>query len=223
VIRIVLVNESNSGVADAELEKIAWACELQLHTDLPALYGREASITRRLQGLRVLCAHRVEARADDWRVELDPLEAYKESGAFHAVRDGVPFAKIKPDASKPALGRASRLFSHECVELVCSPRCDVIIETTKLGPVMFEPCDPCQYLCYAIDGATVSSLVGARWYMPHLSAQALGAEDLYDCTGAITEPFQMWPGGYVDRVVDGRWVRDRCERPTPSTIFHAPE
>lgn len=106
--------------------------------------------------------------------------------------------------------------SHELLEIACDPEGERKVAGESLkdstdpadltplarpyrtvqGPVSYlvEICDPCQApeFAYMIDGILVSDFVTPRYYDPRRTECGC-----YSFTGAVGEPLQILPGGYI--------------------------
>ena len=207
--RIVLGNHEASGLSDADVARIALACELQLQLDVCRLYR---NIDRRIE---VRAAHEVDVRPDDWLIDVDPHYDWSSrpvpQNAFHAVNDaGVPYGKINPGRQKRNMSRFESLahsWSHEVVEITVDPYLEVI-EQPDGSCVEAEPCDPVADVSYLIDGVPVCNLVGPAWFSPWLARFMPGFPDQLDVCGVLSRPGELRPGGWINRLIGGQWYRD---------------
>ena len=194
-IRMLLVNDPNSGIADAELEPIADACEQQLHIDLPATFPQGSGFERRLVGLRVECAHRVAPRSDDWRCEILPGYGFPKpslggSAGRHSVR-GTPSAPLPFAVVDPMWAAClSATISHELVEVLCNPYLLEHVRFSDGTALSYEPCDPVACDWYERDGVKLCNIVTASWY-------GIPGVDRFDHMGLLSAPRQVRPGGYA--------------------------
>ena len=192
-IRIVL--ESNGDVPEADLDPIAAAVERQLHVHVPVAFPTGSDALARLEGLTVVCAHRVTLRTSDWICYVDRGWRRYHPGrpdtvGFHSVcptRDGViPFAAVNPEN-----GRLSTAISHEAMEMLGRPLLAEYVTLPNGSRWAFEVADPCARDEYELDGVWVSNFTTARyWNLP-------GDDRRYDHMGLISGPFELRPGGYT--------------------------
>ena len=218
-IRLVLVNDSNSGVTDGELEAIADACEEQLLVDYPPAAPLKAEIMQRFDGLRVVCAHRVSSLTSDWNCYIEAgfsnhprntrymtgiqtpgggsliITGIHSAAGFHSVQHGLPYAVADSTAPKPV----SVTVSHELIELIGNGFLYEHVPTPGgIGPdgtvLQFEACDPVDCDAYRINGIAVSNFVTARWFgLPCMSRR-------FDRNCRLSKPFELFHGGHIPRL-----------------------
>jgi len=132
--------------------------------------------------------------------------------AFHITEDGQPIAFVE------AREGWSLAASHELLEVVCDPygktkvsgrsiadtaTADQLVGDSDAHPqsqgqvaYLLEICDPCQTSTYTVNGFEVSDFVTPQYYAPDYADDPRQA-GRYSFTGAITEPLQLLPGGYI--------------------------
>lgn len=128
-----------------------------------------------------------------------------EASGVHEDKNGQPFALIEMSDSW------SLTASHEMLEMLCDPFGKRIIpgESPKRGQgrveFLVEVCDPCEGDQFAY---TVNDILVSDFYTPHYFDPIAAEGARYSFTGALTEPRQVLPGGYLswhDPVSDHWW------------------
>lgn len=113
---------------------------------------------------------------------------------FHLDEQGQPYAIVQYSNSW------SLSASHECLEMLADPYGNRLVAGPSLkrehGRVQYllGICDPCQgaELAYTVNDILVSDFCTPHYYEP---VRING--ERYSYTGAITEPRQVLPGGYI--------------------------
>lgn len=129
------------------------------------------------------------------------------AAGIHEDKDGHPFALIQYS------DRWSLTASHECLEMLIDPGGNRVcagespMEGQERVEFLVEVCDPseAEAFAYAINGVTVSD-----FYTPQFFAPVAAPGMRFSFTGAIGEPRQVLPGGYLswhDPVTD-HWFQE---------------
>ncbi|CAG4913825.1 alkaline phosphatase family protein [Paraburkholderia saeva] len=196
--QISVVNRTSS-IAEREMHRVVRAINRQIAEDFEpywAFGGRlrvegPAGKTADLQQLD-------ELRGDAILYVLDSADANDALGYHDRNLSGIPYGFVFLDLCKSLGDDWSTTLSHEALELVGDPQCNLLVQ----GPHpevpdrtvyhFFEMCDAVQSQCYEIDGVSVSNFV-----LPHYftAGEQPGARNDFCGTGLAS--FGVNPGGYI--------------------------
>ena len=197
LIQVGLVDQTGE-IKGTLLQATAAALNIQVNRDLPQFWNVQASVSYLPSASRI--------PAGVWPVflvkSLPPGE-----GGFHLDKHNQPFAKViaTPDSEDWTLDA-----SHETIEMLVDPYGNRLQNSTsieiKAGKIqdgtgefayLVEACDPCEAdrYSYAIQGVAVSDFLTPHFYDP---VKTPGTR--YSFTGAIEQPRQILPGGYISWV-----------------------
>jgi hypothetical protein len=88
--------------------------------------------------------------------------------------------------------------SHECLEMLADPFGNRLVAAPHpTNPdervrYLLEVCDPCQAICYPVNGIQVSDFYTPRYFDPVRNPAAF-----YSFTGALQRPLDLIDGGYI--------------------------
>ena len=123
---------------------------------------------------------------------VDVLESDDISGIHLAAITRQPFSLAS------ASGAWTVTVSHETLEMLADPYGNRLVAAvdpvtrTKRVNYLLEVCDPCLATYYTVNGLPVSDFYTPRYFDP------VRIESVrYSFTGAIEEPLQILPGGYL--------------------------
>jgi hypothetical protein len=198
---LALVTDQSSLPASA-LAVVASALQTQVVRDFAPRWRITAGITV-FPSLDAIDQH---PGADDiWpMIVMDDIPV--NAAGVHLDRDGHPFALIDYDDT-PAWTLTA---SHECLEMLGDPLGNRLRSAPSIKPgqgrvrYLVEVCDPSEAdaNAYEIDGVTVSD-----FYFPSYFRPTAGPGTRFSFTGAIHQPLQVLPGGYLSWLdpATGRW------------------
>src|SRR5439155_15221952 len=112
----------------------------------------------------------------------------------HSDKDGQPFALVRFNEGWPLT------TSHEIIEMLGDPFGNRLIagQSKKSGQgrveYLVEVCDPSESSDYAY---TVNGIAVSDFYTPNYFDPVKAQGVRYSYTGALTEPRQVLPGGYL--------------------------
>jgi hypothetical protein len=182
----------------ADLPDVAAAVQRQLTEHVAPIWGVHATISAFPSLERVPTSY--------WPVIVSDRYRFPQLG-FHAF-DPQPLALIK------YTGSYSQGVSHEAIEMVVDPDGErmAAAKAPTRGPApvqyLLEVCDPSEghEYGYCIDGILLSD-----FYTPHFFEDEFRPGVPYSFTGAVKEPLQVLPGGYLTwRDPDtGDWSQNR--------------
>ncbi|MFI5280839.1 MAG: hypothetical protein ACHQU1_10105 [Gemmatimonadales bacterium] len=175
-----------SHIGMSELMKVAAALQKQASRDFAPIWGVKATVN-------------AFQKLDDVPVGYWPvivMDNIQQSGAggVHLDRNGQPYALVQYDDAW------SLTASHETLEMLADPFGSRLQASQSLkagqGRVEYlvEVCDPCEApgYAYSVNGVTVSD-----FYTPHFFDPVKSPGVRYSYTGAVTEPREVLPGGYI--------------------------
>jgi hypothetical protein len=181
--QLALVSEVES-VSPRWLTRVAGALQKQVMRDFNPIWGVQATVD-------------AFASLDDVPLGYWPLivvEDVKDAAGYHTDKNGQPFALIE-------YGRSwSLTASHECLEMLADPFGNRLM--AGLSPMdgqgrvefLVEVCDPPEDQANAY---RVNNVLMSDFYTPHFFDPVAVSGVRYSFTGAITEPRQVLPGGYL--------------------------
>jgi len=196
-IKVVLVDTTGTVKPDT-MAAAAEALNVQVTRDLPQFWNVNATVSYRPdpnsipQGM--------------WPVQL-VKELPPPEGGFHMTNHNQPYAKVivTPDSDDWTIDA-----SHETIEMLVDPYGNrlqtsnamtiskgQIVEADGKYEYLVEACDPCEAnnCAYQIDGTMVSDFITPSFYEPAVTSNAR-----YSFTGALKNPRQILPGGYISWV-----------------------
>jgi hypothetical protein len=185
---IALISTSEAVPADLA-SAIAAAVQLQISRDFAPIWGVSATVSYfpSLESMPV----------GYWPVTISDQIADPNAGGFHLDQNNQPYASIL------AAGDVSLEVSHECMEMLVDPQGNRFVSGPSLinpqAPVNYlvEVCDPCEDEAYAYQ---VNGLPVSDFYTPSFFDPSIVAGNTYSFTGAVTQPRQILPGGYISWV-----------------------
>lgn len=119
------------------------------------------------------------------------------AGGYHTTSSGQPVAVVRAD---PDISILCQTCSHEMVEMLVDPFGSRFVPGDSPKPdqgrvnFLVEACDPSEAATY---GYTINNLLVSDFYTPHYFDPTRSDGVRYSLTGAITEPRQVLPGGYL--------------------------
>jgi hypothetical protein len=192
-VAITFVNQSGL-ISDAEIERIARACNTQLQNDVARAWGISNPLT-------------VTARPDPRAYQFTFVDEIPEAPgalAYHYVdaNTGMPAGKLGVKVTLDAGVTVSSTASHETVELQCDIFCASWSYSDRLAClVATEACDPVQSQSYHIDVdgtlVEVSNFVTPYYFTDDSLGHPL------DHLKSLTQTFAIATGGYQMQVKAG--------------------
>lgn len=182
----------------SDLMMVSAAIQKQVTRDFGPLWGLQATVSAydRLEDVPL----------GYWRVTIveDHPDIPEGASGIHLDDDGQPFALV---LARQGWGITT---SHEILEMLADPygkrlvAGDSPIEEQGRVRFLVEVCDPSESneFGYWIDGVLVSDFYTPNYFDP------VGTSGVrYSFSGAITEPRQVLPGGYLSWMYDGNWYQ----------------
>lgn len=174
---IRVINHS-SLVTDAEYKAVVAAQQLQVSRDFAPLWGKDAKVRT---GKR--------ARAGEWRFVLaDTIDAAGALG-YHTVRGVTPCAIIDVKLCQQDGVSWSSCLSHEVLEALADPFCNLTWPYPGGKAVAYEVGDPVERDGYFINGVQMSNFVTPAWFK--------GGAGPYDFLKVLSAPLTLSHGGYI--------------------------
>jgi hypothetical protein len=187
VIKIAILNESTV-VTDAEVQACVNALAVQVARDFFPWWGLMAQLNFHPSKI---------APPNTWQlIVLDDSDQANALGYHELTAGGLPLGKIFARTDQQAGTSWTVTASHELLEMLADPNIELAAEQdSTAGAISFysyEVCDAVEAdnLGYKINGVLVSDFVFPAWFQ----AAAPGPRDL---VGAVTQSFQLAPGGYI--------------------------
>jgi hypothetical protein len=203
LIQVGLVDKT--GEIDPDLiHAAAAALNIQVNRDLTQFWSVQATVSA--------LASPTKIPAGVWPVflvkSLPPGE-----GGFHLDKHNQPYAEVIASSKSTEWTIDA---SHETLEMLVDPYGNRLQNSTsieiKSGKIqdgtdqfgyLVEACDPCEAdpYAYPIQGIAVSDFITPRFYDPVVTPGTR-----YSFTGAIKQPRQILPGGYIS------WVNHQTDK-----------
>ncbi|CAG4923301.1 alkaline phosphatase family protein [Paraburkholderia gardini] len=196
--QISVVNRTSS-IAEREMHRVVRAINRQIAEDFEPYWAFGGRL--RVEGPTGAAADLQqlnELRGDAILYVLDSAGSNDALGYHDRNLSGIPYGFVFLDLCKSLGDDWSTTLSHEALELVGDPQCNLLV----LGPHpevpdrtvyhFFEMCDAVQSQCYEIDGVSVSNFV-----LPHYFTAGEQAGARNDFCGTGLASFGVNPGGYI--------------------------
>jgi hypothetical protein len=120
--------------------------------------------------------------------------------AYHEALSGMPIAKVFVHTDLQAGSSLSVSASHELVEMLCDPACNLTATDTNGIVYAFEAADAVESTTFKLAGFDVSDFVLPAYFDPHTPS---GAQ--IDYCKVLSAPFSLAPGGYASICQGGNW------------------
>ena len=193
---IAIVNESGD-VEAGRLERVRRVLQEQVDRDFFPLWGWRA---------KLVVASRKPPRGA-MQIWLKGKPDPDDEGAFgyHFI-DGHPITYVfTRDEKDQRVDDYATTLSHEVLEMIADPGVNLYADGYYISKskrhyrawVPYEVCDPVEETLYEIRGVKVSDFVVPEWFEPEREP---GSMD-FSFRGAVTEPFELAPGGYMEAVL----------------------
>jgi hypothetical protein len=171
-------------VGVGELTRVAAALQKQVTRDFTPIWEIPATV----DGFATL----EDVPLGYWPVIV--VRDVQDAAGVHLDRNGQPYALVEMGSSW------SLTASHETLEMLADPFGNRLIAGPSPRPgqgrveFLVEVCDPSEDDRYAY---TVNDVLMSDFYTPHFFDPVRGEGLRYSFTGAITEPREVLPGGYL--------------------------
>jgi hypothetical protein len=192
---LALVTET-AAVSSSELTRVAAALNKQATRDITSFWGVQATVDA--------FANLEDVPLGYWPMIVRDDIGVPGAAGIHLDEDGQPFALIQHSNSW------SLTASHEAVEMMVDPLGNRLIA----GPSLKEDQGRVEYLVEVADpseaaefGYTVNDILMSDFYGPEFFDPVADPSVRYSFTGAIKEPRQVLPGGYISwhEPISGHW------------------
>jgi hypothetical protein len=201
-VHVALVDLGGS-IDAADLATVAGALNEQVQADLAPAWHVAATV-----------GYYPAVPAHTWRIELQHGIDAKDAAGYHSDENHQPFSRVDLDA-----GNWTVTTSHELVEMLCDPWGSRMHTAAALPgwrgssprvTYLLEPCDPCERVAYPVGGVELSDFVLPGFYRSSRRGSVSG----YSHTGALTEPLEILPEGYISFMdpADNRWWQRFVDR-----------
>lgn len=194
-IQIALISQT-SQVRQNELNLIAAAIQKQITRDFSPIWQIAANISAFSELSEVPLGY--------YPIIIKENINYPGAAGIHMDRNGQPYALVQSSENVPLT------CSHECLEMLVDPFGNRFIASQSLMPTqgrvnyLEEVCDPSEDIEYAY---TVNGIVLSDFYTPNYFDPVVSKSIRYSFSGAITQPKQVLPGGYISWLepISGEW------------------
>ena len=189
------LTDTTGSVDAATLASVAAAINTQVTRDLPQFWTVQASVQ--------VLTDPASVPAGVWPVQI-VAQLDDNAGGYHLADNNQPYAKV---LYTPGSDEWTVAASHEVIEMLVDPYGNKLQAAAAMQIVngaivpadgqfeyLVEACDPCEAdaYTYQIDTVRVSDFITPSFY----DAQSV-TNARYSFTGAITQPMQILPGGYI--------------------------
>jgi len=199
--QLALVSESKMA-PHGDVLKVSAALQKQATRDLGPIWDIAATVDafEKLEDVPV----------GYWAMRImDDIQVDGAAG-IHEDENGQPFALITASSS---LDTWSLTASHEAFEMLVDPFGNRVIAGDSPKPdqgrasFLVEVCDPSEAADYAY---SVNGILVSDFYTPNYFDPVKAAGVRYSYTGALTEPRQVLPGGYLSwqDAASGHWWQE---------------
>jgi hypothetical protein len=193
--QVALVSETDDAPS-REVARIAAALQKQVTRDFGPIWDIPATV----DGFATL----EDVPLGYWPVIV--VSDVRGAAGVHLDRNGQPFSLVEVGTSW------SLTASHETLEMVADPFGDRVVAGRSSKPgqgrveFLVEVCDPSEAEEFAY---TVNDVLVSDFYTPHYFDPVQRPGVQYSFTGAITEPRQVLPGGYLSwhNPIDDHWYQ----------------
>jgi hypothetical protein len=195
----------NYSTTTSEAEVAAWAaaCEKQMADDVAPTWRLPAP------RLQFVPTHGPFPAVDAWMVVADDAQHRYGLGWHDLGPNGEPVGYVLTEYSRGLRQSASRVFSHEVIEMCVDPRAE---RTVQVGGVLYmvEPGDilSLDQQGYEVDGVLCSGFAHPSYYL-------LEAGPRYDSGGYLTSPCPTMIHGTMLMYWQGAAWQQRLLAPTP--------
>jgi hypothetical protein len=213
-IQIEVINESTV-LKDSDAKAAVDALQKQVSNDFFPVWGLDASVN--------FVSRNAPVSADAWQlVLLDNADQAGVLGYHDVTANGLPLGKVFAATDLQYGSSWTNTLSHEALEMLADPDINltVLVDDTRDRRgwlYAYEVCDACEAdnLGYEIDGVLLSDFVYPSWFESFRAPSSAQ----FDHMRAISEPFQLAPGGYISvlRVGNARGWQEITARSEPYT------
>jgi hypothetical protein len=203
---ISIINHSNGGVTDEELQAVIRAINRQISEDFAPYWS--ISATLRLEGRSVEtpdALQMADLRGDAVIYLWDQADVEGALGYHFQNNRGIPFGFVFTEIARQIGEPWSVTLSHEALELLADPETNLLVmgpHPTEDRDVFhwYEMCDAVQAEAYTVDGVAVSNFLLPLYFTGTRDTDEVGARN--DFLGRIyggntLKSFGINPGGYI--------------------------
>jgi hypothetical protein len=193
MIKVALVSQTRK-ISHVELRHVAAAFDRQVREHFTPLWHLNAQVKAfRKPG---------DVPTDHWPVTIrDQIEA-EGAISYHSVNKGRPFVEVSYTLAEQYASKWTFSASHDLLEMLVDPNANRTIKAPAIVPgknydvtYPVQVCDPCANARYGyeIEGVLVADFTTPDYWLPRSRKKGK-----YSFTGALTRPFQVLPGGYLN-------------------------
>ncbi len=189
---------------DSEVQSVIRAVNRQIREDFAPAWDMMATLRLEGHGGRAPSKLRIPDMRGDAVLYLWDKTDVEDALGYHSNNlRGIPYGIVSIELSESLKQPWSHTFSHEALELISDPQCNLLVEgphphSGRRGQRVFrwyEVCDPVQSEYYEIDGQVVSNFVLPLYFTEEDERSGRNAFH-HPPQGRLTS-FGTNPGGYV--------------------------
>lgn len=184
---VAVVNQSTTD-SDITVQKWIDAVKIQSDRDIARFWG--GSVDFLFVGKKA-----TPPPADWYCLIVDNADVAGALGYHDVGPNGEPIIKIFTEYEAQGAGSSSITLSHEIAESIGDTNANTTIQgfDEKGAPCLYfrENCDPVENNTYQINGVDVSDFITPSWFVQGSTAQL-------DYLGAVSRPYQILSGGYME-------------------------
>jgi hypothetical protein len=191
---IAILNQS-SLISDADAATMTEAVATQVQLDAAPLWDRApAAVVFYTDAAAVPAAAHGIAIVDTIQDQPKGLLGFHTEDQGGKLWGVVPAKPVLDNGAQVTIGdwSVSSALSHEVLEMLVDPNCNLWANDGKGSAYTLEVCDPVEAPSYTVNGVSVSNFVTPSWFDPLAPATAQ-----FDKLGQLTSPFSILKGGYV--------------------------
>jgi hypothetical protein len=207
MIEIDIINESTV-LTYAEIATTVAAIQIQVDRDLPLAWSTPKTNLNVLNGTAPSTTHW-------WMAIIDTSDVADALGYHTLTSAGLPMGKVFPKSCQEDGVNWTVDLSHEILEILGDPYCNLAAQDDQGTFWARELCDPCEadQSGYKINNVVVSDFVYPDWFVP-------GATGRMSFCNSITAPFTLASGGYASTFALGaqNWGQVEADKTIPVKI-----
>ncbi len=203
---ISIINHSNGGVSDEELQVVIRAINRQIKEDFAPYWSMSATL--RLEGRSMERPDTIQIadlRGDAVIYLWDEVDVDRVLGYHFQNNRGIPFGFVFTEIARQVGEPWSVTLSHEALELLGDPETNLLVmgpHPTEDRDVFhwYEMCDAVQAEAYTIDGVPVSNFLLPLYFTGTRDTDEVGARNDFlgrSYEGITLKSFGINPGGYI--------------------------
>lgn len=205
---VAVVNQSTTD-SDAAVQSWINAVKIQADRDISRFWG--GSVDFQFVG-------KANPPPADWYcIVTDNADVAGALGYHDVAANGEPIIKVFTEFEAQGAGPSSVTLSHEIAESIGDTNANTTIqgydENGKACLYFRENCDPVENNTYTINGIEVSDFITPSWFINGSTAQL-------DYLNAVSRPYQILSGGYMEISYDGGQTWNQINKNSKRASMH---